>query len=215
MATIENRSRYTVSVKNRHDLYREFPFTQLQQAKQYALELSKSFKVDLSQKDNAYLVKILQTGYAPFRHTCHSLQEAEDAIARIEAERRTGLFLDYTNAHKVTFEDLLRTYVKEEGPRNKGWEKSEKYKCLGWLADLDGAPAATSARPKAPKADKLPRKGRSMRKTATAIQWMRKPFANILTTDIEEYIKAREKQVMPSTIDRELDVLRSIFTVET
>lgn len=215
MATIENRSRYTVSVKNRNDLYREFPFTQLKQAKQYALDLSKAFKVDLSQKDNAYLVKILQTGYAPFRHTCHSLQEAEDAIARIEAERRTGLFLDYTKAHKVTFEDLLRTYVKEEGPRNKGWEKSEKYKCLGWLADLDGAPAATPARSKAPKADELPRKGRSMRKTATAIQWMRKPFANILTTDIDEYIKAREKQVMPSTIDRELDVLRSIFTVAT
>jgi integrase len=215
MATIENRSRYTVSVKNRHDLYREFPFTQLQQAKQYALELSKSFRVDLSQKANAFLVKIVQTGYAPVRTTCRSLQEAEDAIARIEAERRTGLFLDYTKAHTVTFEDLLRRYVEEEGPKNKGWEKSEKYKCLGWLADLDNAPVATLARPQVVNADDSPRKGRSMRKPATAIQWMRKPFANILTTDIEDYIRAREKQVKPSTIDRELDVMRSVFTVAT
>jgi integrase len=217
MATIENRSRYTVSVKNRDDLYREFPFTQLTQAKQYAIDLGKQFKVDLSQKENAFLVKIVQTGHKPVRYTCRSLQEAEDAIARIEAERRTGLFLDYTKAHAVTFEDLLRTYVKEEGPKNKGWEKSEKYKCLGWLADLESAPADRLARPgpKAKNANAPAPKGRSMRKPATAIQWMRKPFANILTTDIEDYIKAREQQVMPSTIDRELDVMRSIFTVAT
>jgi len=215
MATIENRSRYTVSVKNRNDLYREFPFTQLKQAKQYANDLGKECKVCLSQKEDSLLIKIIQTGHKPVRFTCQSLQEAEDAIARIEAERRTGLFLDYTKAHTVTFEDLLRKYVKEEGPRNKGWEKSEKYKCLGWLADLGGAPTATLARPKAPNTDEPPRKVHSMRKPATAIQWMRKPFANILTTDIEEYIKAREKQVKPSTIDRELDVMRSIFTVAT
>lgn len=41
MATIENRSRYTVSVKNRTDLYLEFPFTQLKQAKQYAIGQSR------------------------------------------------------------------------------------------------------------------------------------------------------------------------------
>ncbi|MBD8722154.1 site-specific integrase [Oxalobacteraceae sp. CFBP 13708] len=215
MATIENRSRYIVSVKNRSDLYREFPFTQLKQAKQYAIDLGKKFKVDLSQKENAFLVKIIKTGHAPVRYTCRSLQEAEDAIARIEAERRTGLFLDYTRAHTVTFEDLLRTYVKEEGPRNKGWEKSEKYKCLGWLADLDGASGGTPARPTPLNANEPPRKGRSMRKPATAIQWMRKSFADILTTDIEDYIKARGKQVKPSTIDRELDVMRSIFSVAT
>jgi hypothetical protein len=48
----------------------------------------------------------------------------------MEAERRTGLFLDYTKAHKTTFEALLRRYVEKEGPK-KGWEKPEKYECLG------------------------------------------------------------------------------------
>lgn len=146
MATIENRSRYTVSVKNRADLYREFPFTQLKQAKQYAIGLGKDLMFDLSQKENAFLVRIIQQGYKPMRHTCRSLQEAEDAIARIEAERRTGLFIDYTKAHQVTFEDVLRRYMKEEGPKNKGWEKSEKYKCLGWLEDLDGVLAKRIAK---------------------------------------------------------------------
>ena len=95
MATIENRSRYTVSVKNRDDLHREFPFTQLAQAKQYAIELGKqNYKPYLTQKENAFLIKITQAGYKPVRYTCQSLQAAEDAIARIEAERRTGLFID-------------------------------------------------------------------------------------------------------------------------
>jgi len=215
MATIVNRSRYTVSVKNHDNLYREFPFTQLEQAKRYATELGKEFKVKFGQKEDSLLIKIIHKGYKPVCFTCGSLQEAEDAISRIEAERRTGLFLDYTKAHTVTFEDLLRKYVKEEGPKNKGWEKSEKYKLLGWLADLDGASAATSACLKGSNTGEQPRKGRSMRKPATAIDWMRKPFANILTTDIEEYIKAREEQVELSTIDRELDVMRSVFTVAT
>ena len=52
MATIENRSRYTVSVKNRADLYREFPFTKLKQAKQYVIDLGIDSKVELSQKEN-------------------------------------------------------------------------------------------------------------------------------------------------------------------
>jgi len=56
LATIENRSRYTVSIKNRDDLHREFPFTQLAQAKQYAIELGKqNYKPYLTQKENAFL----------------------------------------------------------------------------------------------------------------------------------------------------------------
>lgn len=218
MATIENRSRYTVSVKNRDDLYREFPFTQLAQAKQYAVELGKQdYKPYLTQKENAFLIKITQAGYKPVRYTCHTIQAAEDAIARIEAERRTGLFTDYTKAHQVTFEHLLRRYITEEGPKNKGWAKSEKYKCLAWLEDLDGGLAKRIAQ-KATAAGKAgagstPR--HSLRRPVTAIQWMRKPFADIQTTDIEDYMKDRADDVAPATVDRELDVIRAIFTVAT
>jgi integrase len=218
MATIENRSRYTISVKHRDDLYREFPFTELAQAKQYAIALTKQdYKPFLNQKENAFLIKITQAGHKPVRFTCHSLQEAQDAIARIEAERRTGLFIDYTKAHQVTFEDLLRRYMKEEGPKNKGWEKSEKYKCLGWLEDLDGvlAKPVTKKKSLAATMGTVPLKRHSTREPVTAIHWMRKPFANIQTTDIEDYMKERGQYVMPSTVDRELDVIRAIFTVAT
>jgi integrase len=218
MATIENRSRYTVSVKNRIELYREFPFTQLKQAKQYVAELGKQgCAPTLSQKENAFLINIVQAGYKSVRVTLRSLQDAEDAIARIEAERRTGLFIDYTKAHQASFEDLLRRYMKEEGPKNKGWEKSEKYKCLGWLEDLDGVLAKRIARKEARTAEvgTAPPKRHSMREPVTAIHWMRKPFANIQTTDIEDYMKERGQYVAPATVDRELDVIRAIFTVAT
>jgi len=33
----------------------------------------------------------------------------------------------------------LHRYIEEEDPKNKGWEKSEKYKCLGWLEDINGS----------------------------------------------------------------------------
>ena len=217
MATIENRSRYTVSVKNRADLYREFPFTKLKQAKQYVIDLGNDSKVELSQKENCFLVRIIQQGHKPVRHTCRSLQEAEDAIARIEAERRTGLFIDYTKAHNATFEDMLRRYIKDEGPKNKGWAKSEKYRCYGWLEDLDGVLAKRIAENKNLGAESgiALQKRHSMREPATAIHWMRKPFANIQTMDIEDYIQDRAQYVMPPTIDRELDVIRAIFSVAT
>ena len=71
MATIENRSRYIVSVKNRDDLCREFPFSKLLEAKQYAVDLgNQNFKPYLTQKENAFLVKITQAGYKPVRTTC-------------------------------------------------------------------------------------------------------------------------------------------------
>lgn len=218
MATIENRSRYTVSIKNRDDLYREFPFTQLTQAKKYCAEITQqNYKPYLDQKENAFLIKITQAGYKAVRYTCKTLQEAEDAISRIEAERRTGLFIDYTKAHQVTFEHLLRRYMKEEGPKNKGWGKSEKYKCYAWLDDLDGGLAKHIAKEEAAAGNPVDRpiRSHSLRQPVTAIQWMRKPFANIQTTDIEDYMKDRADEVKPATIDRELDVIRAIFTVAT
>jgi hypothetical protein len=81
MATIENRSRYTVSVKNRADLHREFPFTKLKQAKQYVADLGEHLKVELSQQESCFRVRSIQQCYDPVHYTCRSLQEAEDAIA--------------------------------------------------------------------------------------------------------------------------------------
>lgn len=96
MATIENRSRYTISVKNREDLYREFPFTQLAKAKQYATELkAQGYKPFAGQKEDAFFVRIRSKGYPAQQFTLPNLQEAETVIARIEAEHSQSMFIDY------------------------------------------------------------------------------------------------------------------------
>lgn len=217
MATIENRSKHIISVKNRDDLYREFPFNRENDAQAYFRELKEQhFKPMHSRMDDAFLVRIREKGQRPFQHTFSSLDEAQAAIGRIEAERKTGLFIDYTSSHNVTFEQLVRRYMVEEGPKKKGWEKVEQYKCKGWLEDLDNGLTKRIAQEKASaaKSGKKPRQV-AMRAPVSSLQWMRKPFAAILTTDIEEYVNERLDEVTPATVDRELDVMRAVFTVAT
>lgn len=216
MATIENRSRYTVTVKNREDLFKEFSFRNIEEARVYASDLAKQFKPVLTQKEDSFFVRIRQTGYPSMQKTFSSLGEAETAVARIEAERQDGIFIDYTKAHKVSFEDLLRRYMKEEGPKKKGWEKSEKYKFQAWLEDLDGGLNKRIEKAKL-QAQKVGKKAvRVAGRTPTAaVQWMRKPFSAIDTEDIESYIAERLEDVSPATVDRELDSLRSVFSVAT
>ncbi len=216
MATFQNRSRYTVTIKNRTDMFREFSFDQLEAATAYAASIkAQGLKPRLAQKEDAIHVRIRQKGHPDFSDTFESPQAAEDAVHRIEAERRSGLFIDYTKAHKVTFEALLHRYIKEEGPKKKGWEKSEKYKCNGWLEDLDGGLKKRIAKRDTEMdnfgASATPRG--AMREPTDAVQWMRKPFATIETTDIEDYIRERLTVVAASTVDREIDILSSIFKV--
>lgn len=213
MATIENRSRYVVSVKNQPAAYREFPYDQGDAAEKYHswLKTEKKYQAAINRKNDCFLVRIRQTGRPLFQKTFKSLDEADTAIARIEAERKTGVFIDYTKAHNVTFEHLLKRYIEEEGPKHKGWEKSQKYKFKGWLADLDGqAPKGAKERSNAAQ----PRQA-VMRIPSSQIHWMRKPFTAIETEDIEGYIEERLEVVEPSTVDREIDCLRAVFTVAT
>lgn len=216
MPNIENRSRFTVTVKHRPDLYREFRFNKKTDVRQYASELrAQGFKPVSGQLEDAFLIRIREKGYPVVQQTFASLDEAETAMHRILAERKNGLFVDYTKSHRVTFEDVLVRYMKDEGPRNKGWDKVEKYKCQGWLEDLRAQGPKVTSREEASNGIPTKARGRRMRTPTTAVQWMRKPFAAIQTLDIRAYIDERLKKVMPATVDREVDILRAIFSVAT
>lgn len=216
MATITNRSNYVVAVKNRDDLLQSFPYNRLAQAKRYCAELKKQgFKPRLTQLEDCLSVRIRDKGHRPLVFTATSLEEAECSIARIESERRHGLFIDYTKAHQITFAQLIRRYMAEEGPKHKGWEKVEKYKCQGWLDDLAGNLARRDAKRKAEiLSEGKARTARgAMREPATGLEWMNKSFAQVETTDIEAYIRDRLDTVAPSTVDREVDVISAICNV--
>ena len=63
MATVENRSRYCVTVKNRDDLTRRFPFTQLAKAEAYRDSLREvNCKPRITQEEDQFFVRIRQKG---------------------------------------------------------------------------------------------------------------------------------------------------------
>ena len=76
VATIENRSRFVVSVKSKDEYYREFPFTNRDAADEYCawLETEKGYKAKLKQKEDSFFVRIRQTGYPLFQKTFKSLE---------------------------------------------------------------------------------------------------------------------------------------------
>ena len=41
-----------------------------------------------------------------------SLKDAHAAAARIEAGHRTGLFVDYTSSHRISYAELIERYTR-------------------------------------------------------------------------------------------------------
>ena len=113
MATIQNRSRITVTVKNRRDLTRSFSYNALDKVEAYVGELrSKGFRPKAEQGDDTWEVRFREKGYPTQNITCPSRKEAEALVKKLESERSTGLIRDYTKAHQVTFAQLVDSPYK-------------------------------------------------------------------------------------------------------
>jgi hypothetical protein len=112
MPTIANRSPYRVGVKTRPDLAKLFPFSKQAEARAYLQTLrSEHPKAVLTQGENKLLVRIRNRGHADVTFKATSYAEAEQAILRIESERRVGLFIDYSRAQKTTLAKLFERYI--------------------------------------------------------------------------------------------------------
>jgi hypothetical protein len=99
VASISNRSRFQVSVRGRPDLDARFPFEKKKDAQRHRDALrAQGFKASLSQAQDNILVRVRNQGYEDLTFFASSFAEADTAIARIESERKTGLFIDYTRA---------------------------------------------------------------------------------------------------------------------
>lgn len=218
MASIENRSRFIVSIKNRPDLEKTFAHNREKQLKAYLAELdARGFKPQLARTNDSYAVRIRQVGRVTQCLFASSEGEAIDIKQRVELERRNGLFVDYAKGRSVTFADLMTRYLREEAPRHKGFE-IEAYTLNAMLADA-GLPrldiAAVLAEHKNPHpslAKKAVRKpsGKSIRLPAPTTCFVRKPFADVVPDDFNDYIDDRCQSVVESTVDREVDLFSAI-----
>jgi integrase len=218
MASIENRSRFKVTVQNRDDLTLTFTHSAVKAVKAYVEELkAQGFKPKLSRLNDSFAVRVRQVGYPDQTLFAASEDEAVEIQQRVESERRQGLFIDYGKARRFSFGDLLARYLREESPRHKGFEV-EGYIINAILEDA-GLPrvdiAAAYAAHKNPHpslAGKKFRKptGKKMREASVTSRFILKSFAELEPTDFNDYIDDRCQSVAASTVDREVDIFSAV-----
>jgi integrase len=218
MATILNRSRYTVSVKRHPELDRTFAFSALNAARAHLADLrGQGHKAELSQAEDRLVVRIREKGHPELCFPASSYAEAETAIKRIESERETGLFIDYSAAHRVTFAALLREYIEDPAFQMLKGYSDYRITLNGMLSDSVGELAreweqhddlvAAGLDPKRPRARRRPRR---------SMEWMQKRFAAVKPNDLQTYIHDRlDDGLAYSTVDREIDLLSAFITWAT
>lgn len=215
MASIQNCSRYTVSVKHRDDLYREFPYSALKAVKAYAAHLvTQGFKPQYGQREDKLLVRIRNKGFAKVEGRFGSMAEAQAFILQVEAEQCSGFVRTTLKSRNVTFVDVLKRYIAEEGTRRPGksWETVDRYRFEKLLRAATGTFNARERRELAAQLNiplaKLPAT------LQPACPWMQKPFCDVTTDDLEDFIQMRlDEGLQPATVDRELDLLAAVLNV--
>ena len=221
MASIENRSRFVVTVQNRGDLTKTFAYTRVEELKAYIAKLKEQdFKPKLSRTNDRYAIRIRSVSsrkqclYAP------SEAEALRIKKKIEAEQEQGLFTDYAKARGVTFADLLARYLREIAPRKRSLDV-EGYIINAMLRDAGLPPVdlaeavAAHKNPHSKWANKTLRRkpGKPVRAPVPATCFIRKSFASLVPEDINEYVDERCQSVCDSTASRELDIFSAVCTL--
>lgn len=216
MATIQNRSRITVTVKNRNDLTRSFSYNALDKVEAYVGELrSKGFRPKAEQGDDTWEVRFREKGYPTQNITCPSRKEAEALVKKLESERSTGLIRDYTKAHQVTFAQLLLRYLREFKGKSA---RVIAYKVESWLQDSGEVGQSLLATHRADMTAtglKVRKAAFQMRQTILNLEWIHKPLSLVKADDINGYIVMRQNQVSEATVDREVDLFSAVLRKAT
>jgi len=218
MASIENRSRIQVTVKNRDDLTKQFAYSADKAIQVYVQKLrDEGLKPRLTSLNDHYVVRTRSVGAKNQCIVAHSEAEAVDIKHRLESELRRGLFIDYGSGQKASLADLLVRYLREEAPRHKSFEV-EGYKINALLEDAGlpredlAAIVAVHPNPHSKVASMKKRKttGTRVGQPSEMGKFIRKPFAAVVPDDFTDYIDERCQVVEPATVDREIDLFSAV-----
>lgn len=222
MASIENRSHYRVTVKNRDDLTKTLPHNQSKKAEAYFQSLqAQKLKPKLFRLDDHYIIRVRKKGLEEQVLTANSLKTAELIKAKLLLDHSQGLFRDYSKGQKISLADLLIRFLWEVAPRNKSFEV-EAYKINAMLEEA-GVPrqsialiVASHPNPCDKVKEMKIRKetGKKMRpEPCSATQFILKPIAHIEPDDFTDYVDERCQVASPATVDRELDIFSTVCNV--
>lgn len=220
MASIENKSNYEVTVKNRPDLTKAFSHAAKQAAEEYFHSLTPAYKPRLARLDDSFIVRDRSVSRKTQTLYAASLTEAQDIKNRLESEHRRSIFTDYAIGYKTSFADLLIRYLREEAPRHKSFE-IVGYKINSMLEDAGlerqdiAAVIAAHPAPHKKVTEMTLRKsgGKRMAQTCEATKFIRKPFAEVMPLDFQDYSDERCQVVMPATVDREFDIFSAVCNI--
>lgn len=219
MASIVNRSAFTVTVpgyrgKDKNKYTRKFAYGKLKDAEAYMRALiEQGLTPDITQGETTFQVKVVRVGHEPQCETFHSLREAEAYVKRIEAEAEVGLFRDYTQAAKTTTADLIRRYMEEDCP---GMGGGDNYITI-LRAMLEDSTHELRKRIEQRKAE-IKEFGKALtplganRQPMTSLEWLHLPLHKVKPEHIEDFIADRLEYVEGSTVDRQIDLLSSVYT---
>lgn len=217
MARPENRSKFTVFVPRKPALTRRFAFSRHDDAQHYlASLLAQGLPATVTQDDDVWYVRIRRKGHPAQAKTFQTFEEADAFIKVFEAGESTGLVRDYTAAAKVTLAHLIERYIKDECPRHKG---GDNY-ALMLRAMVEDSTHELRKRLRAREQEKAATgqattKRVSVRAPMECLEWLQLPFSEVTPVHIEDFVQSRLDDVMPATVDRQLDLLRSVFKVAT
>ncbi|MDM0018036.1 site-specific integrase [Variovorax saccharolyticus] len=219
MATVQNRSPYVISVARRPELTRKFSFSQLKAAKAYMQEMKiqhPKCKVDVSQEESHFQVRLRNKGHREQTKSFESLTEADQFIKEMDSQQSRGLFRDYTAAYGITTAQLIQRYIEEECAGLKG---GANYTII--LKAL----AADSTNELRKRIDIRKRELKEFGRFITplganrhpmgSLEWLNKPLPEVTPVDIETFVRDRLEFVVPSTVDRQLDLLQAVYKVAT
>lgn len=219
MATIQNRSPYVISVAKHPELTRKFPFSQLKAAKAYMQEMRDQHpksKVEVAQEEGHFQVRLRNKGHREQTKSFESLTKADQFIKELDAQQSRGLFRDYTTAYGITTAQLIQRYIEEECPGLKG---GATYTII--LKAL----VADSSNELRKRIDIRKREFKEFGRFITplganrhpmgSLEWLNKPLPEVTAVDIETFVRDRLEFVVPSTVDRQLDLLQAVYKVAT
>lgn len=218
MASISNRSAFTVTVPGHRDkkkYTRTFVYGKLKDAEAYMRALiEQGLTPDIAQAEDTFQVKVIRKGHKDQFKTFKTLAEAETYVKRIESEEDQGLFRDYTQAAKTTTADLIRRYMEEDCPSMKG---GDNYIII-LRAMLEDSTHELRKRIAQRKAE-IKEYGKALtplganRQPMTSLEWLHLPVNQVKPEHIEDFIADRVEYVEGSTVDRQIDLLSSIYNV--
>lgn len=118
MASIENRSRFSVTVPKQEDFTKSFAYTREKEAKSYIAELKAAgYKPKLSRTDDSFAIRVREAGHRRQCRYASSLQEAIDIQQRVEVERRKDLFVDHAKGRSCQSHSGSRCcFLREVSP---------------------------------------------------------------------------------------------------